>query len=89
MPQTLLDAYVQALEDLLPMPDDDAPQMTADLIDRYVELVNAISRELGAQFDACAISTLVRSFSAGDGFEAYWTTLHVIERFYDREETYA
>jgi hypothetical protein len=89
MSQDTLDAYVQPLEDMSPMPDDDAPQMTAELADRYAELVGAIARELDYQFDARAVGALVRSFGLGDGFETYWATVHVIERFCAREETYA
>src|SRR5260221_11980181 len=78
MSQDTLDSYVQSLEDMSPMPDDDAPQMTAELVDRYAELVGAIARELDYQFDARAVGALVRSFGLGDGFETYWATVHVI-----------
>ncbi|HZC79916.1 MAG TPA: hypothetical protein VE258_19330, partial [Ktedonobacterales bacterium] len=80
---------VQALEDMSPMPDDDAPQMTAELVDRYAELVGEIARELDRRFDTRAVGALVRSFGLGDGFETYWPTVHVIERFSHSEETYA
>lgn len=89
MVQDRLDACVQALEAISPMPDDDAPQMTAEMVDRYVELVDAIARELEHRFDVRAIRALVQSFGLGDGFETYWSTVHVIERFRDHEATYA
>jgi hypothetical protein len=63
--------------------------MTETLIERYVQLVGAIAEALGSHFDARAIRALVHAFELGDGFESYWTTVHVIERFCDMEELYA
>lgn len=89
MAQDTLDAYVQALERISPMPADEAPQMTADLVDRYAELVSAIARELDGRFEARAVGALVHAFGLGDGFETYWSTVHVIERCRPSEATSA
>jgi hypothetical protein len=81
-----LEALVGELESLSPMPDD--TELEADQVDRYDDLVTAISQELSDRFDERAVRALVYSFGIGGGYGVYWSTLHAIERFHTNEQTY-
>jgi hypothetical protein len=63
------------------MPDDPVLEEHANRIDAYADLLEAIGRQVGEGFDPAVVRALLSSFGIGDGFEVYWTTLHLIERF--------
>ena len=52
-------------------------------LDKYVELLEAIRQETKAEFPPEVVSVLLSSFGVGDGYEVYWTTVHLIESFPD------
>jgi HEAT repeat protein len=71
------------------MPDDLELEQHLDQIDAYAGLIETIGREVGERFDPAVVRALTYSFGLGDGFEVYWTTLHLIERFSGHQTTYA
>jgi len=76
-----LSACLRALAQVSPMPDDPVLEQHPDQIDAYADLLETIGRQVGERFDPAVARALLSSFGIGDGFEVYWTTLHLIERF--------
>lgn len=75
-----LEAHLQALIDISPMPNDAALESDPERVDRYQRLIEAIGREIEDQPSARLVQVLADSFGLGDGFGVYWSTLHLIER---------
>jgi hypothetical protein len=70
--------YVVALEELSPMPSDEALENDTEWIDRYAAILQTLE-ELNGQHDCRIVAALINSFGPGDGFEVYWSTVHLIE----------
>ena len=75
------------------MPSDEElvalPAEGSRRLDTYVELLEAIRQETKAEFPPEVVSVLLSSFGVGDGYEVYWTTVHLIESFPDEHLFYA
>ncbi len=75
------------------MPSDEElvalPAEGSRRLDKYVELLEAIRQETKAEFPPEVVSVLLSSFGVGDGYEVYWTTVHLIESFPDEHLFYA
>ena len=84
-----LSALLAALQAISPMPGDKELEALEEegsrRLDRYVELILEIRRETKAVFPIEVVSILLSSFGVGEGFEAYWLTLHLIETFPDKQ----
>ncbi len=78
---------------LSPMPSDEELEALSEegsrRLERYVELIQEIRQETEAAFPVEVVSVLLSSFGVGDGFEAYWSTLHLIESFPDEHSLYS
>jgi HEAT repeat protein len=87
-----LSALVAELQVISPMPGDEELEALSEegsrRLDKYVELVEEIRQETKTVFPLEVISVLLSSFGTGDGFEAYWSTLHLIESFPDKHSLY-
>lgn len=81
MSEMELRAHLRALSKMSPMPDDDVLEGAPEQIDQYASLLEAIQQEIGSHFDPVVVEALVGSFGVGDGFEVYWSTVHLIEKF--------
>lgn len=78
-----IDELVQILERLSPMPPDDSPELTAERLRSYGEIIAQIDEmtchsEAG---DTQLIEPLIRSFGYGDAHEAYWPVIHILEKY--------
>src|SRR5260370_8351262 len=75
------------------MPSDEEliglPEEGSRRLDKYVELLKAIRQETTAEFPPEVVSVLLSSFGVEDGYEVYWTTVHLIETFPDEHLLYA
>jgi len=75
------------------MPSDEElvalPAEGSRRLDKYVELLEAIRQETKAEFPPVDVSVLLSSFGVGDGYEVYWTTVHLIESFPDEHLLYS
>jgi hypothetical protein len=77
-----VERYVEALRALSPMPSDEALETDPERIDHYASVLQAIEDErAGTQgpLDCRIVAALIASFGPGDGFETYWSTVHLIE----------
>lgn len=74
-------AILDALKQMSPMPDDHVLEHDSELIDRYSRLIARLETAAGDQAEPGLIERLVNSFGLGDGFEVYWSTVHLIERY--------
>ena len=81
MEEAEIQRYVSELDMLSPMPSDEALEDDPDRIERYTVILHALSpmRETGGQLDCRIVAALINSFGPGDGFESYWSTVHLIE----------
>jgi hypothetical protein len=64
------------------MPRDEALVNDTERIDRYASVLAAIeAAQAGTQqpLDCRIVAALIASFGPGDGFETYWSTVHLIE----------
>jgi HEAT repeat protein len=88
-----LSVLLAALQAISPMPSDEElvalPAEGSRRLDTYVELLEAIRQETKAEFPPEVVTVLVSSFGVGDGYEVYWTTVHLIESFPDEYVLYA
>ncbi len=79
-----LSVLLAELQALSPMPSDEElvalPEEGSRRLDKYVELLEAIRQETTAEFPPEVVSVLLSSFGVGDGYEVYWTTVHLIRR---------
>ena len=78
---------------LSPMPSNEELEALSEegslRLERYVELIQEIRQETEAAFPVEVVSIRLSSFGVGDGFEAYWPTLHLIESFPDQHSLYS
>lgn len=75
-----LQARIDALRAMSPLPDEGSPQSTSALIVEYAALLGAIGQEVGTEFDPNVVDAVLHSFGMGDGSGTYWTAVHLIER---------
>jgi HEAT repeat protein len=87
-----LSVLLAKLEAMSPLPSDEElgalPEEGSRRLDDYVELLKAIKQETQAEFPLKTVSVLLLSFGVGDGYGAYWTTVHLIESFPDTSSLY-
>jgi hypothetical protein len=79
-----IDALLQALEELSPMPADDSPLMTVERLREYNELtqqIHKIAYRAEAGRDTRLMELLIRSFGYGDAHGSYWTVVHTLEKY--------
>jgi len=79
-----IDALIQILTDLSPMPPDDSPQLTVKRLDGYGEVIaqiDEIVRSSEAGRYTRFIKPLIRSFGYGDAYEGYWPVIHILEKY--------
>jgi HEAT repeat protein len=79
-----VEALIQALEGLSPMPPDESPELTAERLRSYGDVVTQIDRIVrGSQAEQHTrfIKPLIRSFGYGDAYEGYWPVIHILERY--------
>ena len=80
-----LPELLDALRALSPMPSDEEleahPEEGAQLLDTYVEIIEAIRNAIVVDYPPEIVTSLLASFGVGDGGESYWTVLHLIEAF--------
>lgn len=71
------------LERISPMPDDDSPELTPDLLREYEEAIRQIDQKMMSREvrDPALLALLLASFGYGDGFGLYWATLHLLEKY--------
>ncbi len=88
-----LSVLLAELQAISPMPSDEElvalPEEGSHRLDKYIELLEAIRQETKAEFPPEVVSVLLSSFGVGDGYEVYWTTVHLIESFPDEHLLYA
>lgn len=70
---------ISQLRTLSPMPEDDL--LTEEKVDAYGKIID----ELRQLKDPRAIQPVIESFGYGDGYDVYWTAVHLLEAF-DEEE---
>lgn len=80
MSLTHLRTLLDALRSISPLPDDEALANAPELIDQYAELLRGIAEDIDTQFVPEAVASVLQSFGVGDGYGAYWTAVHFIER---------
>jgi HEAT repeat protein len=77
------------LQSISPMPGDEeleaVPEEGFDRLDRYVALLMTIRQAVQDEYPPEVIPTLLSSFGIGDAYEVYWTALHLIESFPDKQ----
>jgi len=78
MEEAEIQRYIAALEELSPMPSDEALENDTERIDRYAAILQAFE-DMDGQHDCRIVAALINSFGPGDGFEMYWSTVHLIE----------
>jgi hypothetical protein len=64
------------------MPSDAVLETDPERIERYVALLQAIEDDRGASqqpLDCRLVAAVIAAFGPGDGFEAYWSAVHLIE----------
>jgi HEAT repeat protein len=87
-----LSVLLAELQAISPLPSDEElvalPEAGSRRVDKYVELLEAIWQETKAEFPPEVVSVLLSSFGVGDGYEVYWTTVHLIECFPDEHILY-
>lgn len=74
--------YLEALVTLSPMPSDEVLETDPERVDRYAGVLQAIEDERARTpepLDCRIVASLIASFGPGDGFETYWSTVHLIE----------
>ena len=79
-----IEALVQCLEALSPMPGDDSPELTEERLHRYGEVIDQIGKLVrGSETDRDMrfIRPLIRSFGYGDAYESYWPVIHILEKY--------
>ena len=81
MEEAEIQRYVAALAELSPMPGDEALENDPERIDRYADILHDLKklRETEGRLDCRIVEALINSFGLGDGFEVYWSTVHLIE----------
>jgi hypothetical protein len=81
MEEVEIQQYIVALEELSPMPSDEALENDPERIDRYADILHDLKkpRETEGRLDCRIVEALINSFGPGDGFEVYWSTVHLIE----------
>src|SRR5260370_35306358 len=74
------------------MPSDEELKELAEegshRLDTYAQLIQAIRQEIQTAFPAEALPILLDWFGLGDGGEAYWPTLHLLEIYPDENTFY-
>ena len=87
-----LSVLLTELQAISPMPSDEElvalPEEGSRQLDKYVELLEEIWQETKAEFPPEVVPVLLASFGVGDGYEVYWTTVHLIESFPDEHVLY-
>ncbi len=87
-----LSVLLAELQAISPLPSDAELVALAEegsrRLDKYVELLEAIRQETKTKFPPKVVSVLLASFGVGDGYEVYWTTVHLIESFPDEHILY-
>jgi hypothetical protein len=64
------------------MPSDALLEIDPERLDRYVAVLQAIEDDRGGTqepLDCRLVAAVIAAFGPGDGFEAYWSALHLIE----------
>jgi hypothetical protein len=81
MEEAEIQRYIAALEELSPMPSDEALENEPKRLERYADVLHDLKvvREAEGQLDCRIVAALINSFGSGDGFEVYWSTVHLIE----------
>ncbi len=81
------------LQAISPMPSDEELMALSEegsrRLNKYIELLKAIKQETRLKFPIEVVLTLLLSFGIGDGYEIYWTTVHLIESFPEKHALYA
>jgi hypothetical protein len=78
MEEAEIQRYVTALAELSPMPSDEVLENDTERINRYAAILQALEA-VDRQHDCRIVAALINSFGPGDGFEVYWSTVHLIE----------
>jgi hypothetical protein len=79
-----VDELLNRIAVLSPMPADDDPSLTVDRLQSYDEVIQRVHLYLGQQvtsLDQRLIGALINSFGYGDAYEAYWSTVHALEKY--------
>lgn len=79
-----VDRLIEVLDNLSPMPPDNSPELTAERLDRYCEVITRVYEMLGScetDRDTRLIEPLIRSFGYGNAYEGYWPVIHSLEMY--------
>ena len=79
-----IDALIQTLKELSPMPSDGSPQLSVERLRSYGEVIdqiNEIVRGSEAGRDTRFIKPLIQSFGYGDAYGGYWPVIHILEKY--------
>lgn len=79
-----IDALIQTLKELSPMPPDDSPQLSVERLRNYGEVIAQIDEIIcGSETgrDTRFIKPLIQSFGYGEAYEGYWPVIHILEKY--------